>query len=171
MPKKKSEELEIVDAELLDELTPDINRPPVAATADEIHAEAELRKYQLQAYIDVAETLTPEARYDAVTALTGEIQTRFQLVILNRLRWLESPDVSPELRREALETIIRLQDQSNNIKKTDIALYDALGLNERKGVAGGKDVPKLLIPSRTAAEFEREFGEAVAEFGPPKGAA
>ncbi len=170
MPRKRTK-AQVVDAEFVDKLAEELRpAPPVPLTADQIWEEAEYRRCLLKARLESIEKMsTPDERYDAITALTDDIQQKMLLIIQERLRWLDSEHAN--IRAEGLETVIALQDQSNNIRRVNAQLYDALGLGEKKGSVAGKEVPRLMIPSRTAEEFEREFGDAVKEFGPPKGAA
>jgi len=169
--RRQTVKAEVIDTELLPVVQEVVARvaPPSKLTPDEIRAEHEMKRFRLQAHIEEIERMTPEARYDAITAMTDDIQIAYQLTITDRMRWLDSQD--PDIRAEGLEVIVRLQDAVNKIAQVRAQLYAALGLGERKGFVAGKEVPKLLIPSRTAEEFEREFGEAVKTFGPPKGVA
>lgn len=156
--KRTPKKVQAVDAEFVNELAQELRpAPPVPLTPDEIWLESEAHKALLKARIESIEAMsTPEERYDAITALTDDIQQKMLLLIQERLRWLDSEH--PDIRAEGLEVVIALQDQSNNIRRVNAQLYSALGLDEKRGFVGSKEVPRLALPSMTDEKWKEKYG-------------
>lgn len=153
MKRKKKTEVQVLDAELI----PAAFDPLSARRTPEQIAEDEKEfQFRLRARKDAIERMGPDERFDAVSALTDMIQLKLAERILEREAWLDHPDIA--VREEAQNFIVAIQDQINQITKTRVALYLALGLDQKMGVIGGKDIPRLLLPQRTAEDFEKEFG-------------
>jgi hypothetical protein len=162
--KKKRTEVQVVEAELL----PAAFDPASAKRTPEQIAEDEKEfQFRLRARKDAIGRMGPDERFDAVSALTDMIQLKLAERILEREAWLDHPDIA--VREEAQNFIVAIQDQINQITKTRVALYLALGLGEKRGIVGGKEVPRLLLPSRTAEDFEKQYAETLQQFGAPKG--
>lgn len=165
--KKKSEsDSTVVDAELL----PAFNPLDEQRTPEEIRADEEEFQLRLRARWDTIQKMGPDERYDALTALMDMGLLRFAERINERDVWLDHPD--PAVRGEALEFIDKIQNRINQTVAVRVQLYNALGLGEKPGaLPGGKEVPRVLIPSRTQEEFEKEYSATLQQFGPPKGVA
>lgn len=153
MARKKNNE--ILDAEFVNPILPEY---PPTMTPEEIRKEQITRECLVKAHLEHIETLGPDEAFSEIQKMTNEIQHKILYRILERENWLSSPN--PNIRAEAQNFMTAMLDQSARITHTVIELWEALGMNERKGVLpGGGEVPRLLIPARTTEDFEAKYGE------------
>ena len=149
------------EAELVDDsnsLAPPPRKSPEEQLAEQMEFNARVR-----AKVRAVQELSPEERYDATSAMLQEIQLRMVTRIMEREQWLDDP--RPEIRAEAVATIEQLGQQVVRLRQLDAQYYELLGLGERKGILpGGKEVPRIQLPSHTQESFEKEF-QKLAESG------